>query len=62
MTDVHLRLLRLVAQKRQQDLDDHDAVDHAGQSTAAVRRRRLKRAATRTKTRVAEAEARRLRR
>ena len=62
MTDSHLRILRLVAQKRQQDVDDHDGGDHTGQTAAAGQRRRLKRFATRARDRVAEAEARRPRR
>ena len=60
MTDSHLRILRLVAQKRQRQLSDHDAVDHTGHSAAAARRRRLKLIATRSRKRFVEAEARRL--
>ena len=60
MTDMHLRILRLVANKRQRELEDHDAADHTGQTDVAPRRRRLKLVATRSRTRVAEAEARRL--
>lgn len=62
MTDSHLRILQLVAQKRQQDVDDHDRADHTGHTAAAGHGRLLKRFATRTRDRVAEAEARRLRR
>ena len=62
MTDRHLRILRLVAQKRQRELDDHDAADHTGETVAAGRRRHLKRVVTRTRARVAEAEVRRLHR
>ncbi len=62
MTDSHLRILRLLAQKRQRQLDDHDAADHTGQTAAAANRRLLERFATRTRDRVANAEARRLRR
>jgi len=60
MSDRHLRILRLVANARQRALDDHDAADHTEQSVAVVRRRHLKRVATRTKARVTEAQARRL--
>ena len=62
MTDSHLRILRLVAKKRQQDVDDHDRADHTGRTAAAGHRQLLKRIATRTTDRVAEAEARRFRR
>jgi hypothetical protein len=59
MTDVHLRILRLLARQRQRELDDHDAADHAGDATSASRRRELDRAAGRTRASVAAAEARR---
>ena len=62
MTDSHLRILRLMAQKRQRDVNDHDRANHTGQTAAAGHRQLLKRFATRTRARVAEAEARRLRR
>ena len=29
MTDLHLRILRMVARQRQRELDDHDVVDQA---------------------------------
>lgn len=59
MTDRHIRLLRLVAQQRQRELDDHDTADHGGETASAGRRRHLKRVAILTRGRVAEAEARR---
>jgi hypothetical protein len=59
VTDLHLRILRFVAQQRQQELDDHDAADHGGETAAAGRRRHLKRIAILARGRVAEAEKRR---
>lgn len=59
MTDVHLRILRLLAKQRQRELDDHDAVDHAGDTGSASRRHELERATGRTRAGVAAAEARR---
>jgi hypothetical protein len=60
MTDTHIRILRLLAEHQRRELDDHDAADHTAQTASAGHRRHLKRAATRTRGRVAEAEARRL--
>ncbi len=59
MTDLHIRILRFVAQQRQRELDDHDTADHGGETAAAGRRRQLKRIAILARARVAEAEARR---
>ena len=59
MTDVHLRILRLLAKQRQRELDDHDAAEHTGDAAAPGRRRELKRAAAQTKANVAAAEERR---
>ncbi len=59
MTDVHLRILRLLARQRERELDDHDAADHPGDAASADRRRMLDRAAGRTRANVAAAEARR---
>ena len=59
MTDLHLRLLRLVAKQRQRKLDDHDAADHTGDAESAGHRRDLEQAAGRTKANVTAAEARR---
>jgi hypothetical protein len=59
MTDVHLRILRLLAKQRQGELDDHNAADHASNATSADRQRTLERAARRTRANVAAAEARR---
>jgi hypothetical protein len=59
VTDRHLRILRLVAKQRQQELDDHDAADHTQETASAGRRRHLKQLAARTRGRVAAAEARR---
>ena len=59
MTDLHLRVLRMVAKRRQQELDDHDAGDHARGAASAGRRRDLKRAAGRSKANLVAAQARR---
>ena len=60
MTDLHLRILRMVAKQRQRELDDHKAADHAGRASAQ-RRRDLEREAGETEANVAAAEARRRR-
>jgi hypothetical protein len=59
MTDLHLRILRMVATQRQRELDDHDAVDPAGGPSSADHRRDLERAVGQTKANVAAAEIRR---
>ena len=59
MTDLHLRILGMVARQRQQELDDHDAADHARRPASAGHRRDLEQAAGRTKANVAAAQARR---
>lgn len=59
MTDVHIRILSLVARSTQRDLDDHDATDRAADAASALRRQDLARTATRTRARVTEAQARR---
>lgn len=61
MTDVHLRILRMVARQRQRELDDHDAVEHARQPASAGRRRDLEQAAGRTRANVTAAQGRRRR-
>jgi len=58
VTDLHPRVLRMVAKQRQRALDDLDAGDHAGDAASVARRRDLERAAGQT---VAAAEARRRR-
>lgn len=59
MTDLHIRILRLVAHQMQRELDHHDAADHAADTASARRRRHLTQAARRTRARVADAEAQR---
>jgi hypothetical protein len=60
MTDLHLRLLRMVAKQRQRELDDHDAAaDHGRDPASTGRRRDLEHAAGRTQANVAAAQARR---
>ncbi len=59
MSDLHLRILRMVAKHRQRELDDHDATDQSSDPASAGHRRDLERTAGRTKANVAAAEARR---
>jgi hypothetical protein len=62
MTDLHLRILRMVANQRQRRLEDHKATDLTGGMASADRRRSLEQPAGHTKANVAAAEARRRRR
>lgn len=59
MTDLHLRILRMIANHRQRRLEHHDATDLTGDTGSADHRRNLEQAAGQTKARVAAAEARR---
>jgi hypothetical protein len=59
MSGLHLRILRMVAEQRRRELDDHDAADHTGNAASAGRRRDLEQVAGRTKANIAAAEARR---
>jgi hypothetical protein len=59
VTDLHLRILRMIANQRQRRLEDHNATDRAGGMSSADRRRSLEQAAGHTKANVAAAEARR---
>lgn len=59
MSDLHLRILRLVARTTQRDLEDHDAADHVVNAASRRRRQDLTRTAMRTRDRVTEARARR---
>ena len=59
MSDPHIRILRQVARHRQRDLDDHDDADHLGDPASTARRQDLAQTATRTRARVAAAQARR---
>ena len=59
MTDAHIRILRLVAHQAQRELHDHDLVDHIGYPASTPRREDLELAAARTRTHVADANARR---
>ena len=59
MTDLHLRILRMIANQRQRRLEDHDAADLTGDTASAEHRRGLAQAAGKTKANVAAAEARR---
>ena len=59
MTDSHIRILRLIAHKRQRELHNHDAVDHNDDAISTDRWQNLERAATQTRARVADAQTRR---
>jgi hypothetical protein len=59
VTDPHIRILRLMAQQRQRELRSYDADDHNGDVASPDHRQHLQRAATRTRARVADAQARR---
>jgi hypothetical protein len=60
VTDRYGRILRLVAQQRQRELDGQDTADHGGETPSAGRRRHLKRIAILARGRVvAKADARR---
>jgi hypothetical protein len=61
MTDLHLRILRMIAKHRQSELDDDDAAGHTRGRASAGRRSDLEKAARRTKANVAAAQARRRR-
>ena len=49
MTDLHLRILRLIANQRQRRLEDHDETDLTGDTASADHRRGLEQAAGRPK-------------
>jgi hypothetical protein len=59
MTDSHMRILRLAALRAQRALDDHDAMDHAGDARSLGRRQELVQIAASNRARVSEACARR---
>ncbi len=59
MSDLHLRILRLVARRTQRALDEHDAGDHVSDAASTARHQDLARTATRARARVADAQARR---
>jgi hypothetical protein len=59
MTDLHVRILGMIAEHRQSALDDHEAAGHTHGRASAGRRRDLETAARRTKANVAAAQARR---
>jgi hypothetical protein len=59
MTDVHLRILRLLARQRQRELDEHDAAGDPGGAASTGRRRELEQSAGRARANVAAAKARR---
>jgi hypothetical protein len=59
MTDLHLRILRIIAKHRQSALEDHDAAGPTHSRASAGRRSDLEKAARRTKANFAAAQARR---
>ncbi len=59
MSDLHLRILRLVADRNQRELNAHDAHGHVEDPASTARRRDLAQTAARTRARVAAAHARR---
>ena len=60
MSDLHLRILRLVAGRTQRELDDYAAIDHGEDAASTAHLRELARTAARTRARVADAQARRV--
>jgi hypothetical protein len=59
VSDLHVRILRLVARRTQRELDDDNAVEHAVDTASTGRRDYLMGAASRNRTRVVDAQARR---
>lgn len=59
MSDLHLRILRLIAHRNQRELDAHDAVDQPANTASKTRRQDLAKTAARTRARAAAAQARR---
>jgi hypothetical protein len=59
MTDLHVRFLRVVANRIQRELDEYDPVERPEDAASRSRRERLRWLVTRARERVAEAEARR---
>jgi hypothetical protein len=59
MTDLHLRILRMIAEHRQSALNDDGAAGHTHGLASAGRRSDLEKAARRTQANVAAAQARR---
>lgn len=59
MSDLHLRILRLVAGRTQRELDDYAAIDHVEDAASRSHRQDLAGAAARARARVADAQARR---
>jgi hypothetical protein len=59
MTDRHIRILRMVARHNQRRLEDHDAALDTPSAASRKRRQDLKSRASRTRARVAAAQARR---
>lgn len=59
MSDRHMRILAMAARHSQRQLDTHDAIDDTPDAASMRRRHDLKQRATRTRARVAAAQARR---
>jgi hypothetical protein len=60
MSDTHLSLLRLIAQRRRRALAEHDSDERVADPISPGRRKRLERMARRALRQVMDAEARRL--
>jgi hypothetical protein len=59
MSDLHLRILAMAARVSQRRLSEHDAAERPPSAASAKRRQDLESGATRTRARVAAAQARR---
>ena len=57
--DAHIMIIRLVAHRRQRELDEHDTAHPSGDTASNGRRQDLVRSARLTQARVADAETRR---
>jgi hypothetical protein len=59
VSDLHLRILRLVAHRNQRELDAHNTTDPGERAASTARRHDLAQTAARTRARLAAAHARR---
>jgi hypothetical protein len=61
MSDRHIHILRVVARRRQQQLEEHDAAPATPQIGSSARRDDLRQTASRTRAQLVAAETRRRR-